>query len=701
MNEPHLVAAIATHGPDYRPRAHHVDAAGAPRYTNRLILETSPYLLQHAHNPVDWRPWGDEAFAEAARRDVPVFLSVGYSTCHWCHVMERESFEDLEVAELLNERCVAIKLDREERPDVDAVFMDYVQVTTGHGGWPMSVFLTPDRTPVYGGTYFPARAGDRGAMPGFLTVLRAVDEQWRDPRFAAQGARIMAQLAARAAAPSGGAVPGPEVLTRGAAAFAQAFDPIWGGFGHAPKFPRPATLDFLLGRWRATGDAGLLEVVETTLDKMALGGLYDQVGGGFARYSVDERWLVPHFEKMLYDNAQLATTYVTAWQATGRELYARVAREVLDYLAREMTHPSGGLHSATDADSDGEEGLFFVWTPEELVAALGDADAAWVGATFGVTPHGNFEGRSILHLRAPLDAADQARWETLRWTLYEARARRVPPGLDDKILTSWNALAISAFARAGVALAEPDYVRRAEAAARFVLAELRPAGRLLRAWRGGKAQHDAVLEDYAALAQACLDLLEATGDAAWLSEARGLLEQLQSRFAAPGGGFWRTADDAEPLPVRERPESDGAEPSGNALAALALLRCAAISDDAGLRRAAEGTLAALQETCERAPTAVPKLLCALEWVHGAPRQVVIVTPGPDRAAAEPLLAPLRARFAPQQVVLVGPADGALAAAAPALFAGRTAASGRATAYVCEGTSCGLPAQDPEALVAQL
>ncbi len=679
MNEPDLVAAIATHGEDYTPRTHHLHPDGSPIYTNRLILESSPYLLQHAHNPVDWRPWGDAAFEQAAARNVPLFVSIGYSTCHWCHVMERESFEDIEVAEVINRRYVAVKIDREERPDVDAVFMEFIQATTGRGGWPMSLWLAPDRVPLFGGTYFPARDGDRGVGVGFVTLLGVIADRWEEPRFKAQGQRIMAALAERATdrgardgLPSGDAV--------GAATQSlwSSFDRQWGGFGEAPKFPRPAAMNLLLARWHRHGDSNLLEAVEVTLRKMFLGGVYDHVGGGFARYSTDRRWLVPHFEKMLYDNGQLVTTYVRAWQATGDPLYRHVASDVLDYLAREMSDPAGGFYSATDADSEGVEGKFFVWTTDELVEALGRADGDWVAEVFGATPQGNFEGSTILHLDAPLEGPDLERWERLRQRLRRARAERVPPGLDDKVLTSWNALAISAFARAGFAFHRRHYVERAVRAAEFIFEEMaRPDGRLRRSWRRGQLRHDGVLEDHAAMLVACLDLLEATQDPRWLRLARGLAETLDTWFVADSGAFHRTATDAEALPMRPIPVYDGAEPSGNALAVEGLLRLG-LWDPAGpWSGRARRVLAGVAGAAEGAPMAMPQLLLGLDFLQAAAVQVVLVGDVPE------VLATLRATFIPHGVIAFG--EGLRRVAAD-LFEGRDAVG----AYVCRGTQCSLP-----------
>ena len=701
MNEPHLVSALAAKTDAYRPRTRHLGEDGRPRFTNRLILETSPYLLQHAHNPVDWQPWGDDAFAEAAARGVPVFLSVGYSTCHWCHVMEHESFEDEQVAAFMNEHFVPVKVDREERPDVDAVHMEFLQMTTGGGGWPMSVWLTPDRRPLYAGTYFPARDGDRGAQRGFLTLLGAVAGSWREPRFQAQADTVLLQMR-RPLEASPGAPAGPEVLELAARGLLAAFDDLWGGFGRAPKFPRPCVLEALLRQWRRSGDDACRRAVTHTLERMYCGGMYDHVAGGFARYSVDREWLVPHFEKMLYDNAQLVCAYLEGWQASGDPLFPRVVHDVLTYLEREMSDPAGGFYSATDADSANaeghqHEGLFCTWTPAELSAALDPGDAAWVCETFGVRPGGNFEGRSVLHLGAPL--ADPDRWERVRWRLYAVRGERPAPGLDDKILAAWNGLAISAFARAGRVLGEPRYVARAAACADFVLTRMRDGERLHRSWRDGEARHPAVLEDYATMIQGALDLLEATGEVRWLDAALELYAVLDAHFAdAERGGFFRTPDDGEALLFREKPAYDGAEPAGNSQLAVALLRLAGITGEARFRGAAAGIVRSAGGLLRRAPHAAPKLLCAVDHLSEEGELVVIVTP--DAAPPTDMLAALGPVYAPTATVLFGSADGALAARVPA-FEQRTATGGRPTAYVCVGTRCDLPTDDPAAVAARL
>src|SRR5437867_1006903 len=550
-------------------RTRHLRADGTPQWTNRLALETSPYLLQHAHNPVDWRPWGDEAFAEARGLDRPVFLSIGYATCHWCHVMEEESFESPDVARILNERFVPVKVDREERPDVDAIYMQAVQMLTQHGGWPMSVFLTPDRKPFFAGTYFPARDGERGARFGFATIVQEVDRVWHEER--ARATRSAEQIAEAVqqslAADASTGLPEVHVLHGAMSYYAQVFDPREGGVRRSPKFPSSMNVRFLLRYWKRTGDEQALAMARLTLEKMALGGIYDQVGGGFHRYSTDARWLVPHFEKMLYDNALLTLAYTEGWQAIQEPFFQRIASEILDYVGREMTDPSGAFWSATDADSEGEEGTFFVWTPAQLREVLGD-DAARAMQIFQVTGQGNFEGSNVLSLARVPDADELAFLMTIRPKLHAARAKRPPPLTDTKILTSWNGLMISAFARAGLAFGRQDYVDRAGRAAAAI-----PADGVLR--RTGR--HPGLLEDHAFLAAGLVDLFEATGEARWLERARALHEALAKRFAEPEGGFFRTPGDHEALLAREKPAYDGAEPTGNSVAALTLLRLEAMT----------------------------------------------------------------------------------------------------------------------------
>jgi uncharacterized protein YyaL (SSP411 family) len=695
------------------PRTRHLRDDGSARFANRLALETSPYLLQHAHNPVDWRPWGSEAFEAARKLGRPVFLSIGYSTCHWCHVMEEESFEDPEIAQLLNEEFVCIKVDREERPDVDTVYMQAVQLLTQRGGWPMSVFLTPDKRPFYAGTYFPPRDGDRGSRIGFRTVLHELSRVYREERGRAEENAGQIALAVRESLqpdePTG--LPELHVLHGAMEHYAQVFDAQEGGVRRAPKFPSSMNVRFLLRYFRRTGNEAALRMALLTLEKMALGGLYDQVGGGFHRYSTDARWLVPHFEKMLYDNALLAMAYVEAWQACGAgdarrgAFFRRIAEEVLDYAAREMGDERGGFWSATDADSEGEEGTFFVWTPEQLRDVLGRDDGDRAAALYGVTHEGNFEesGASVLSLRAVPEGDDAAFLSRIRPLLYAARAKRPPPLTDRKVLASWNGLLISAFARAGLAFARPDYLVRAARAASYLLETHLAGGALVRSSLGGAVNESnkGVLEDYAFLAAGLVDLFEATGEPKWLRAALDLHETLRAKFAAQGGGFFRTGEGYEELLAREKPAYDGAEPTGNSVAALTLLRLSALTSEARFRAEAEALLRSFGALLAGAPAALGEMLLAVDFLLDEPREVVLLRPaGGDDAA---LLDVLRTRFLPSRVLVraeAGPAQETLAAATP-LAKDRTLVRGGPTAYVCVQAACQLPASDPGELAKQL
>jgi uncharacterized protein YyaL (SSP411 family) len=709
-----LADAVLGRGPAYEPRTRHRLPDKRARYTNRLILETSPYLLQHAHNPVSWYPWGDEAFAKAQREGKPILLSVGYSTCHWCHVMEEESFEDEEIATYLNRHYVAIKVDREERPDIDGVYMAAVQRLTGRGGWPMTVWLTSQRKPFFGGTYFPPRDGVRGARTGFLSLLeRLRDEHRGDPAsVAAKAAQLVAALE-QGAAPSAGGVPGASSLRAAAMQLASSFDSRWGGFGGAPKFPRPATLELLLRYHRRTGDAAALEMVSRTLERMAAGGMYDQIGGGFHRYSVDAEWRVPHFEKMLYDNAQLVLVYLEAFQLTGREDFARVVRETLDYVLRDMTSPEGGFYSATDADSEGEEGTYFVWTPEDIDRVLGPERGRVVTSYFDVTAAGNFEhGKSVLWRPRPVEEvasrlgqgvdAVRATIAAAGPPLFAARAQRPPPLWDRKILVAWNGLMISAFARAAIVLGEARYQQAAQKAASFLMSRARDKGRLLHSVSEGRAAGDAFLDDYAFLAAGLLDLLEADPDPQWLVATLSLQAELDRGFGDErAGGYFFTASHHERLLVREKPDYDGALPAGNSVAALNLLRLFEATSDPRYREAAEGTLRAFGAALIGTPSALPRMLLALDFLLDRPKQVVIVSPsGLD---ARDLLARFRRVFLPNRVLFVaqeGEHQRRLAEIV-SLVTDKVAQGGRPTAYVCLGTQCELPTADPEVFERQL
>ena len=696
------------------PPARHRNPDGSPRYTNRLVDEPSPYLRQHAHNPVDWYPWGDEAFARARDEHRPILLSIGYSTCHWCHVMAEESFEDEEIAAYLNAHYVPIKVDREQRPDVDAVYMSAVQAMGNGGGWPLTVWLTPDQRPFYGGTYFPPRAGARGARFGFLDLLRRLDQAYHDDpeRVAAAAADVVGRLEHAAAPAPGDVLPGAPVLHHAQAELHESFDAEHGGFGRAPKFPSPATLALLLRYQRRTGDADTLAMVVRTLEAMAAGGIQDQLGGGFHRYATDPGWLVPHFEKMLYDNALLATVYVEAAQATGRADFAAVGRRTLDWMAGEMSAPDGGFYAAVDADSEGIEGRFYTWTPAEIAAVLDPRSAALATAYFGVAADGPVDGRSVLHTLEPIadvaarQAMDAEEARTLlasaQAALLQARARRVPPAVDRKIIVAWNGLAISAFARAAQALNEPRYTAAAIRAATFLLANLADGERLRRSALDGVATGHGYLEDYAFLIAGLLDLYEATGDPHWLERALALQATLDGHFADPAGGYFHAAADDETLLVREKPDFDGAEPSGNSVALENLLRLHELTGDDRWRTPAEQLLRAFAPALAAEPQMLPRMLCGLELALDRPKEIVIVTPAGGEGAG-PLLAALHARFVPNRVLVVvaeGTAQRALAATVP-LVEDKTARDGRATAYVCERRVCQRPTSDPAAFAREL
>jgi len=715
-----LREAVAAKGPKYRPRTRHLNPDGSAKYTNRLILESSPYLTQHAHNPVNWYPWGDEAFETARQLGRPVLLSVGYSTCHWCHVMEEESFEDEEIARAMNESYVAVKVDREERPDVDAVYMSALQTLTGGGGWPMNLWLTPDRKPFFGGTYFPARDGDRGSRSGFLTLLRRLRSTYDadGERVAETATRITQSIQKDLASPSGTDLPGPRVLHGAATYYRTHFDPEDGGVAGAPKFPGTLPIRFLLRYHRRTGDPESLRMATLTLEKMAAGGICDQVGGGFHRYATDGRWLVPHFEKMLYDNALLALTYLDGYQVTGRQEFARVTREILRYVERDMTSAEGAFYSATDADSldpEGrrEEGRFFTWTPEEIESVLGKDRARVVLALYDVSPQGNFDGRSILHVPRPVEAvahdlglsteAVRSTRDESRDLLYAARSRRPAPLRDEKILTGWNGLMISAYARAALVLDDERYARKAEQAAGFILKRRGPDGRLPHDAARGAAGRVAFLSDYAFFTAGILDLFEATGDPRWLRDALGLDRVLQEHYEDRGkGGFFQTGDDQEKLLTREKPGYDGAEPSGNSLAVLNLLRLHEITTQERYLERAEKALKAFHGTLARTPTSLSEMLLAVDFRLDTPKEIVIVTPH-SKADAAPFLARLRGLFLPNRILLVA-SEGKdlqeLSKLTP-LLEGKVAPKGRTTAYVCERHVCELPTADPEVFGRQI
>ncbi|HWO94438.1 MAG TPA: thioredoxin domain-containing protein [Dehalococcoidia bacterium] len=678
---------------------------------NRLANETSPYLLQHKDNPVDWYPWSDEAFARARAEDKPVFLSIGYSACHWCHVMERESFENETIAELMNRNFINIKVDREERPDIDNLYMTAVQTLTGRGGWPMSVFLTPDGRPFHGGTYFPPE--DRHGLPGFPRVLQTVADVYhsrRDDVLRASN-EITEAIRAQGLARHSAEPLTVDILDAAFRGMEEGFDRVEGGMGQAPKFPQPCTWEFVLRHHHRTGSPQALEMVTLTLRKMARGGMYDQLGGGFHRYAVDGRWLVPHFEKMLYDNALLAPLYLHAWLQTGEPLFRDVVEGTLGYVLREMTDPQGGFYSSQDADSEGEEGKLFVWTPAEIDAVLGPDRGRILRIYYGVTEAGNFEGRNILSVpRSPESVAQElglpvgdllAAIEEARPLLLEARSRRVPPATDDKVLVAWNAMMLKAFADCGATLGRPDWVEVARRNADFLLGSLVDgSGRLLRSWRSGSASRlKAYLEDYALLADALLALYEATFEQRWLDHARRLADAMIDLFWDPGSEvFFDTGHDHEGLVVRPRDIFDNATPCGSSAAAAMLLRLSVFAADPDYERRAIASLRSVRDMLDRAPTAFANWLSALDFALARVREVVIIGP-PDDPRTSALLGTVRATFDPNRVLAGAPAP--VDHAPSPLLAGRTMLDGAPSAYVCENYACQMPVATPEALAEQL
>jgi uncharacterized protein len=670
------------------------------RHTNRLAGETSPYLLQHAHNPVDWYPWGPDALARAREEGRPIFLSIGYAACHWCHVMERESFENEDTARLLNDGFVAIKVDREERPDLDSIYMDAVQHMTGSGGWPMSVFLTPDGKPFYGGTYFPDTP--RHGLPSFSQVLEGVSHAWRDRRTEVErsGAELAAAIGGdiastrAASAGAGDFAVGESLLDAALLSLERSFDARHGGWGGAPKFPQPMTIEFLLRLHAKTGDARPLAMARRTLDAMAAGGIYDQLGGGFARYATDAVWLVPHFEKMLYDNAQLARVYVHAWQLTKEARYGEVAEETLEFVARELRTADGGFAASLDADTDGEEGATYVWDKAEIDALL-EADAAEFDDAFGVTDNGNWEGRTILtrHIgSAGTDTVEQA-----RRSLFAARQQRPQPARDDKVLTAWNGLMIAAFADAAAAFDEPRWAQLASGSADLLLGRVRDSeGRLRRSWKDGRALHSGVLEDYANLADGLLALYEATFDERYFVAARELVDVILAHFADHAGSFFDTGDDHEALIARPRDVQDNAVPSGGAMTATVLLKLAALSGEGRYTDAANAAISTVVPLAQRYPSAFAQWLNAITFSFGDPVEIAISGEA-SATDARALIAVARDGYRPFAVVAVGRSAGTRVP----LLDDRPQRDGRATAYVCRQFACRAPVTEPADLAAQL
>jgi uncharacterized protein YyaL (SSP411 family) len=717
-----LREAIAARGADYQARTRHKNPDGSPKYVNRLILEGSPYLLQHAHNPVAWFPWGDEAFRVAKELGRPVFLSVGYSTCHWCHVMEEESFEDEEIAAYINEHYVPIKVDREERPDVDAVYMHSVQLLTGKGGWPMSVWLTPERKPFYGGTYFAARDGDRGVKKGFLTLLKEQQQGFaRDPNGIANDAeRLAVQVQSDLKPANEGDLPSDKTLRAAAAWAVKRYDPEHGGPKGRPKFPSSFPIRLLLRHAQRASDKASLDMALHALRAMQAGGIYDHVAGGFHRYAVDDRWLVPHFEKMLYDQALIALAYLEGFQASKDAELERVAREILDYVDREMTTPLGGYYSATDADSlapngKREEGYYFTWTPAEIDAALGPARGKILRGYYGVSDAGNFEGRNILFTAAPRAEAAKSLGVTLGELdsalgdglplLRTAREARPRPLRDDKLQVSWNGLMIAAMARGARVLGEPRYRQSAEKAARLVLDKMMPSGRLRHSFLDGRPSATGFAEDHAFLGAGLVELFQATQEPRWLDAALSVMNLLEEHHKAESGGYYRTSDDHEQLLAREIESRDGALPSAGSVAAMTQLYLWTLTGQDAWRKRAERTMRAVATTVAESPWMLDEMMLAVDYSTDSPKEVMLALPdgvGREDRAAVKLLEVLRGRFVPNSVLVVTETGTRQAIGQLVPWAAdKPPKKGEPTVYVCELGACELPTTDPAVFAKQL
>lgn len=682
------------------------------KFTNRLAVETSPYLLQHAHNPVEWFAWSDEAFQKAKAEDKPILLSIGYSSCHWCHVMENESFESEETARLMNENFVNIKVDKEERPDVDQIYMNFVQLTSGHGGHPLTAFLTPEGVPFYAGTYFPPV--ERYGMPSFQRVLLSVADAYHTRRdeILQSATEMLGQLRLVGLTEASNLSLSTEQLDTAFRGIARNYDARNGGFGGAPKFPPPMTLEFCLRYWHRTKDEKALEIVANTCRKMAEGGIYDQLGGGFHRYTVDADWLTPHFEKMLYDNAQLARIYINAFQATKDEFFKKIAIETLEYIRREMTDETGGFYSASDADSEGEEGKFFVWSPAETSRILGDEDARIFNFYYEVTEAGNFEGHSILRVQHTREAAAQAlgisieklnaSLERGKKLLFEERGKRVKPFRDEKILTAWNGLMQAAFAEAGAVFDRDDFLAVAEKNVDFVVNNLKTAdGFLLRTYKDGRAKLNGYLEDYAFYAAGLIELYQATGNVRWLVEAKSLIDQMIEEFwDEQEGGFFFTGEAHEKLIVRSKDYFDNAIPSGNSVAAEILLKLSVLTGDEKYTRFATTVFRLVSSSIRRYPAAFGRALCALDFFLNAPKEIVVIG---ERESADTrlLLGEVWKRFIPNKVIVTVDESAMATAELIPLLRERRKINDKATAYVCENFACQQPVVEASELARQL
>ncbi|MCK5164432.1 MAG: thioredoxin domain-containing protein [Desulfobacula sp.] len=694
------------------PRTKHLDSNGKPKFTNRLALESSPYLLQHAHNPVNWYPWGEKAFEKARQLDRPILLSIGYSTCHWCHVMEEESFEDIEIATYLNEHYIAIKVDREERPDIDSIYMTAVIALQGSGGWPMTVFLTGDKKPFYGGTYFPARDGDRGTPTGFLSILKKLNELYCTDRNSIKkaGSQISEYLKRASLPEPGKSLAGKDLIFQSIKNYKKRFDQINGGLAGQNKFPSSLPLGLLMRHYLTSKDKQVLDMITLTLDRMMTGGIHDHVAGGFHRYTTDSIWLTPHYEKMLYDNAQLAIAYTEAYQLTGNIKYKRISQKTLDYLLKEMQSPEGGFYSATDADSltpcgEREEGYFFTWTIKEIDALFNERTSKIVRQYYGLRELE--DKRQILHISGQQDfitknfAVSPEELENIiikaNQTLYKKRLTRSLPGLDDKIILSWNSLVISALAKAGFAFNEKKYIDAAIQTHAFVFKNLWHDQKLFHSFKNKKRGHQGFLDDYAFLAAALIDLYEATFDIEWLLKAIDIDDLIQRKFEDKiPGGFFMTPADQKDLIIREKPSNDGAIPSGNAVAVMNLVRLYLYTDRPSYKERAENSLKYFSDALSKLPEHLSGMLLAIELLSRPGKEIVIITPRNGRQQANPFLNVLRNKFIPASVVIVAREGKDLDAKSKVLphVRGRKTINGMTAAYPCKGKVCRLPVTDP-------
>ena len=704
-----------------KPRTRHLDSKGKPLFTNSLSLEKSPYLLQHSHNPVHWHPWGESAFKKAQKENRPILLSIGYSTCHWCHVMEEESFEDLEIAEYINEHYVAIKVDKEERPDIDSIYMHSVQMMTGQGGWPLTLWLTSDKTPYYGGTYFPPRTGDRGSSIGFLHLLKELIKVFNEKQEEiSKGSASLQEAIQKALCPdlSSNQIPGPEVFQTACQQIKERWDLFYGGIRGAPKFPSSFPLRFLIRSYVKTKDKSSLHALRIFLTGMQRGGLQDHVGGGFHRYSTDEKWLVPHFEKMLYDQALLSVAYLEACQLLGEKNYGQTAQRTLDYVIRDMTSPEGGFYSATDADSlspEGKmgEGYYFTWTPEEVDQVLDKKSAEFIKEYYSVTAEGNFEGQNIFFVSTELEVtakkfslsiseADKL-LEACHKKLYQARQKRPLPLRDEKVLSSWNGLMISAFVYGFVVLNEKKYLLQAEKTARFILNNMFKQGKLCRSWKEGTAYGAAYLDDYAFFTASLLDLFEWTGDVQWIKEAIRLDQILEKDFEdKEKGGFFMTAHDQESLIAREKPFYDGAEPSGNSVAVSNLLRLSGFTGKSSYKQRAEKVFKAFGSIIEKSPLSFSEFLVSLDCYHSRVPEIVLALPKDKDLHSDPLFKELKkGYFSHKSLLLTFDLEEKEKQSLLPPLKQKESLNGKTTVYICEEGACHLPTCDLTEMKKQL